>query len=473
MDAEQQSSLSIFVENYLYKEVNKIDSRIKDTLAMLNIIDNVNSRNIIAKDSDLGSFDVINIFPSIDNVLGLEAVSEILHNRESDFPPTEWILDALKLCLECNNSVFNNHFYLQVDGTVMGSHMSCSYSDIAMYKFDLKALNYKAGLLCWKRFRDDVFVLWSQSLEELNKFFDFMNSIDTSGKIKFTISVANQSTLEFLNLRLHITEQNKICVDVYAKATNSFTYVLPSTRYPKRNINNIPESITLRLRRICNSDEKIDMRSDEYQNYLIARDHNIYLVKKQFHSVRSISRSEARQVKRKVTKESFNLVTVYNPLLNNLQKVIKKNLPGLYSDPDMRAVFPEGSINVTYRRGENLKELISPSLFPQWQLTTKSQSTVSKFGKECDMCDNFLVCRNEFTCKVTVKTYKERGNLSCNSANVVYLISCKLCKDRYVGCPYKNNFKPRFRVHKSDINTGKDRCGVAKHFLTECTDGCR
>ena len=35
----------------------------------------------------------------------------------------------------------------------------------------------------------------------------------------------------------------------------------------------------------------------------------------QFHFVRSISRSEARQVKRKVT--------------NNLQKVVKKNLPVL------------------------------------------------------------------------------------------------------------------------------------------------
>ena len=242
--------------------------------------------------------------------------------------------------------------------------------------------------------------------------------------------------------------------------------VLPSTCYPKRNINNIPKSIALRLRRKCDTDEKFDMRSDEYQNYLIARDYNISLVKKQFHSVRSISTSEARQVKRKITQESFNLVTVYNPLLNNLQKVIKNNWPLLYSDPDMRAVFPEGSINVTYRRWKNLKELISPSsFFLQRQLTTKSQSMVSKCGKKCDICDNFLVCRNEFTCKVTGKTYKVRGNLSCTSANVVYLISCKLCKDQYVGSAYKNNFKPRFRVHKSDINTGKDRCGVAKNFL--------
>ena len=25
--------------------------------------------------------------------------------------------------------------------------------------------------------------------------------------------------------------------------------------------------------------------------------------------------------------------------------------------------------------------------------------------------------------------------------------------------------KERFRIHKSDINTGKERCGAAKHFL--------
>ena len=69
-------------------------------------------------------------------------------------------------------------------------------------------------------------MLQNQSLEELNKFFDFMKCIDTSGKIKSTMSVPKGSIL--LDLSLLINEQNKICVDLYAKATNSFTYVLPS-----------------------------------------------------------------------------------------------------------------------------------------------------------------------------------------------------------------------------------------------------
>ena len=103
-------------------------------------------------------------------------------------------------------------------------------------------------------------------------------------------------------------------------------------------------------------------------------------------------------------------------------------------------------------------------------VTTKLQSMVSHCGKKCDICDHFLVCRNKFTCKVTGKIYEVRENLSCNSPNVVYLISCKLCNDQYVRSAYKNNFKSRFRVHESDINTGNDRCSVAKHFLAKCTD---
>ena len=66
----------------------------------------------------------------------------------------------------------------------------------------------------------------------------------------------------------------------------------------------------------------------------------------------------------------------------------------------------------------------------------------------------------EFTCNVTDKAHKVRGHLSWNSANVEHLINCKLLKGQYVGSTSKNTFKPRFRVHKSDMNTGKDSCGV-------------
>ena len=126
-------------------------------------------------------------------------------------------------------------------------------------------------------------------MEELQKFFEFMNNVDATGKIKFTMSVANELVLEFLDLSLHIEEHNKICVDVFAKPTKSFTYVLPSTCHPKKNINNVLKGIALRLTRICDTDEKFDIRSCEYQNYLIARDYKPTLVKRQFRAIKNIS----------------------------------------------------------------------------------------------------------------------------------------------------------------------------------------
>ena len=126
------------------------------------------------------------------------------------------------------------------------------------------------------------------------------------------MSVAyNNSVLEFLDLNLHINEHNKICVDVYAKPTNSFTYLLPSACYPKNSINKIPKGIALRLRRLCDSDEKSDIRNSEYQNYLIARDYNSAVVRNLFHSFRNMSRKNARRVNPKSQRLNVTLLTLY------------------------------------------------------------------------------------------------------------------------------------------------------------------
>ena len=72
--------------------------------------------------------------------------------------------------------------------------------------------------------------------------------------------------------------------------------------------------------------------------------------------------------------------------------------------------------------------------------------------------------KNEFTCTATDKTYKVRGSVTCKSENVVHLRSCKNCKQQYVCSVFESNFNPRL----SDTNTGKVKCGVAKHFINNC-----
>ena len=106
-------------------------------------------------------------------------------------------------------------------------------------------LAYKCSSTTWKRF-PDVFVVWTHGSVALNLFLHYFNNLDDTGKIKFTMQVVDENGLAFLDLKLKIVE-GKRNVDVYSKPTNSFTYVLPSTCYPYKNIQNAPKGITLRL----------------------------------------------------------------------------------------------------------------------------------------------------------------------------------------------------------------------------------
>ena len=87
-----------------------------------------------------------------------------------NIPPTKCLLVALELCLTCSNSIFDNEYYLQIDGTAQGSNMSCPYTDIVLPDFDKEAIDYHLSPTTWKRFRDDVFVLWPHGRQSLVLF---------------------------------------------------------------------------------------------------------------------------------------------------------------------------------------------------------------------------------------------------------------------------------------------------------------
>ena len=72
-----------------------------------------------------------------------------------------------------------------------------------------------------------------------------MNNIDRTKKIRFTMEVGKY-VLQFLDLKLKFDKEHKhILVDIFAKATNSFTYILRSNCFPKNIIENIPEGVAL------------------------------------------------------------------------------------------------------------------------------------------------------------------------------------------------------------------------------------
>ena len=103
--------------------------------------------------------------------------------------------------------------------------------------------------------------------------------------------------------------------------------------------------------------------------------------------------------------------------------------------------------------------MVASSLYSKSSI--KSNRTIVSCNK-CDICKNFLIIDSTFRYTVKGKTYFIKGNSSCDSCNIIYLTTCSNCREQFVWSVI--DFKQRFRIHKSDIKTDKDRCVTARHF---------
>ena len=149
-------------------------------------------------------------------------------------------------------------------------------------------------------------------------------------------------------------------------------------------------------------------------------------------------------------------------LLSLFEKHCLQNI--VHSDEVLKKPFPNNKFSLIYKRNKNLKEMVAPSLYPKPSI--KSNRTIVSC-KKGDICKNFLIADSTFRWTVTGKTYFIKGNMSCDSCNVIYWITFSSCREQYVGSAI--SFKQRFRIHKSDTKSNKDRCGIARHFNKCCS----
>ena len=159
-------------------------------------------------------------------------------------------------------------------------------------------------------------------------------------------------------------------------------------------------------------------------------------------------------------------IPTFNLLLPDLNHIIKKNLHFLESNPKLKELFPKNSIIPSYPRSKNLKEILAPSKFQSTSSQRASSPAAGCFKcdkNRCDLCKNYFVESGNFSSFEKGKSYSIISNLTCDSKNVIYLVSCKKCQLQYIGST-TTEFKVRFRNHKSSMVTNKKSCEVAIHF---------
>ena len=95
----------------------------------------------------------------------------------------------------------------------------------------------------------------------------------------------------------------------------------------------------------------------------------------------------------------------------------------LQSNPELKELFPRGSVIPAFRRSKNLKELLAKSRFKtagEGQTSHHNNGCFKCNRNRCDLCRNFFVESKSFSSFKTGKKYTIHSRLSCDSKNVIY-----------------------------------------------------
>ena len=135
----------------------------------------------------IATIDVVGLYTNIPVEEGLDAVKEALEERNDKNVSTEFIIRLLELVLKNNLFQFNNQLFLQLIGTAMGTKCAPNYSNLFMAKkIDQEVIKMasKHGegvfpIRMFKRFLDDIIMLWCGTVESLHAFIKEINTINS------------------------------------------------------------------------------------------------------------------------------------------------------------------------------------------------------------------------------------------------------------------------------------------------------
>ena len=191
-----------------------------------------------------------------------------------------------------------------------------------MRTWDEKLSEFSKAPLFYKRFIDDGFGVWTESVEDLHRFTAFANNIHKN--IKITTKWSKEK-IEFLTLLSKI-ENGIIYTDLYQKPTDKQLYIRHDSCHPNHTKKNLPYGLGLRLKRICSKEEDYIKHRMELKSLLRKRGYSGKNIKRQLQRVDRLDREDLLQAKTKKKKgERVPLVVTYSKQLPDISNILRKH----------------------------------------------------------------------------------------------------------------------------------------------------
>jgi hypothetical protein len=284
---------------------------------------------------------VENMYNNMTENLGRGACLEYVNGRnvdpdEEENVSADSIMKALDLCLRNNFFKFNEKLYQQRGGVGTGIKLAPTYACLGMGNFEKLVFSSNQDLLerilLWKRFIDDVFLLFRGSKEECVELVEWLNSL-MPGVVKFKYEYSDVK-IEFLDLQIFI-ENGKLETSLYVKPSNLQLYLDFFSNHPQPCKEAIVYGQALRIIERCSKPGDVDANLGNLKEKLKNRNYPEDLINKKFRQAKLKDRkkiiSEGRPNRRR-SDDKIRLIFTRNegnpPIhqwLRECKTLLKKN----------------------------------------------------------------------------------------------------------------------------------------------------
>ena len=281
-----------------------------------------------------------------------------------------WVTFLLKCILENNYFEFNGKYYKQIIGCAMGSTVSPEVSDIRMFQITqsiMAQFQYANKVLFHGRFRDDGFIIFNGSENEILDFFQIGNQCHPHLKFTFEISI---DSVNFLDTTVYkgrkFQESNKLDIKSYIKPTNNFQYLHRESSHNPAVFKGFIKGECIRHMRNTNDTATLSTILQNFKKHLSKRGYSDTEIDPIITGVTGTDRNKMLNKNNSESKlrNPLVMITKYNPRIKGLKKRILKYWNEMKTDTRCKEIFTSEPV-VAYSKHKSIGDMIIRSRLPQ------------------------------------------------------------------------------------------------------------
>jgi len=320
-----------------------------------------------------------------------------------------------------------------------------------------------------KRFLDDFFAFWARgATHTLLELVAALNAWSVSNGYKVQFKLAGSgSPISFLDLEIYLGSSGSWHTRIYSKTSDVHAFLSPKSCHPSFVVKNIPFGVAIRIMRNCS--EFCEYKSNwwRYVKLFQRRGYGRNAVDRAFEYVRkNLRRADLLTKKKPVKKRTNDAVYLFPHSAADLARNALKLAATAYAGVEKQERPFNVPQKVTATCGRNLKQLLVKTAVG----VQRNPFGCYPCGGSSCLLDQVLLADKMVVSSATGLAFRIRQPLTCQSNNVIYVITCQKCGLQGVGeCrdPRVRLMSYFYTARDHRIPPGSKDCAIHKHFATE------